>query len=118
MQVRRRRDFDIGERVLEPRRGLPAAVRSLELIEQGERLVCRATFEEADRLLPDHVVGMALAPRHPALDQDRRIEIHALPGENGRVVVSHGRIVDMPFADDAGVIARGAEQVRPGRRII
>ena len=61
---------------------------------------------------------MTLAARHLPLNQDRRVEIHALTGKDGGVVVAHRRVVDVPLADDACVVTGRAKQVRPGRGIV
>ena len=57
-QVGRRRDLDVGERLGEARRGLPRAMRRLELAQQGEGPVSRPAAKEAQRLFADDVVGM------------------------------------------------------------
>jgi hypothetical protein len=114
---RRRRDLDVVERVGEARRRLPAAVRRLELKQQRERPVARALAHEAQRVLADHVVGVPGLPRHRAVHEHRRIEVLALPGQHRGVVVAFRRRVDVPLADHAGVVAVGAQQVRPGPRV-
>src|SRR3546814_2013798 len=85
-EARRQRDFDVLERVVEARVRFPRPVRGLELVAQAERPVLGALPEIGDRLVADHVVGVAAEAHRRIVDDELRIEITALAAQDRPVV--------------------------------
>src|SRR3546814_4053369 len=79
-EARRQRDFDVLERVVEARVRFPRPVRGLELVAQAERPVLGALPEIGDRLVADHVVGVAAEAQRRLVDRSeaQTVELQSL----------------------------------------
>src|SRR5690606_20087405 len=114
----RDRDLDVLEGVVETRIRLPWPVGGLEVVAQAERLVVGPLAQVGDRLVADHVVGVAAEPDRGAVDDALGIEVAALAAQD-RPVVEAGRVgLDVPLADHAGVVTGLAQQHRPGDLVV
>src|SRR3546814_11076145 len=69
------------------------------------RAVLGALPEVSDRLVADHVVGMAAEAHRCVVDDELRIEVAALATQDRPVAEAARSRLDVPLADHGGVVA-------------
>ena len=96
-------------------RWLPVPVRSLVLHHQAERLGGVATrLEPLDREIRDDLGGVAGVLNALAIADHRRVVVRALADEPFIVVKAGGLGLEVPLADQGGLVAGGLEEFGVG----
>ncbi len=93
---------------------LPLAVRRLVVVHQAERLILLAVLDEVQCLVGDDVGHVTLDRRALAVGDEDRIEVPSL-SDQYRPLIEASRVgYQVPFANDAGLIARIVKQLDEG----